>query len=184
MKLTDIFKNINKDKKYFLHLSEYASLFFGIEEYFDEEQSDKLTTYILSEWVSLGYRLGYKVHFFEDKPIAISYQLEYRSEEKVEWISIELYLKVKQYIESHIIEDYSHISLIDTNTEFGEFFKINSYDEVLTSQKNKAYYNNEIVSIIDYQGAGTHNYDEVLIQSDKVIKWVNMKDLLFRINII
>ena len=184
MNIKEILKRIDKKVPNIHFLVNYADLFLNIEADFDVLESDKLTSYSISEWYerSAGANLGWTAHFFENEPVAVSFTNASYHKESVKWISKELFLKVKSHIMSHIIEE-DNIDILE-DIDIDEYYIIYQYESTYKSQRENAYFGNELVKIVDYK---KHPYytTEVLIQfQNGATKWVNMRDLLFRINII
>jgi len=159
MKLIDALKNINKSKEFQTWISSnFMENEFDIDVYnspYDEENwenQERLTCYYLFNWFCTDSEVGYRVYFFDDKPVAISSQQGRKWREEVEWVSKECFDKVKDYVLSFVTERNYNITLIeDLEAEIGEGYRIEFYEQLFKHHFDNVVYNNERVKIVDFK---------------------------------
>ena len=97
MKIIEIANKIDKSKKNeeFVETDQFSDE-FGYE--FDWVEQDRLKSYWIGNWYCTDSYVGFKMYFLNDVPVAVSSQSGRKSEEKFEWFSEELALRVRDYL--------------------------------------------------------------------------------------
>ena len=193
MKIKDIIKSVNKSKQFFdqVYIYDIAQEMdlFNINNYGEQ---NRLVSYYIGNWHCTDYTVGYKVYFFDDEPVAVSSQTARKMDEEFEWLSKELYLKVKEYVltfDQETIEP--SINILDPEEEIGETYKINYHGDLYDYHKNIPLYKGENVKIVDVHKGQQFNtkkqYEPSLVKIkmlDDSELWLEMKELDFPYNII
>lgn len=65
-----------------------------------EEFDKRVKGYFLIRWYCTDTWVGYRIYFMDDEPVAISSQTGRKSDEEIEFVSIEAAQKVKDFIKS------------------------------------------------------------------------------------
>lgn len=189
MKVRELIESINKEPQFKeeVDINEFASNVFDIQ-YLGWIEQDKLISYYLGNWHCTDRTVGYKVYFYNDKPVAVSSKLGRKQDEEVEWVSKEAYKEVKEYIMTFMEDESDNIILADLEQEFGDDYHINFYCQMYQHHKVTALYKNEQVKIIDKKDSyndGVYHPETVNIQFfDGKTQWVETKELRFKFNII
>lgn len=153
MKLIDALQNVNKSEEFQTWISSYF-----IEDQFDLEpynlenwdNQTRLTCYYTSSWHCTDSRVGYRVYFFDDKPVATSFQQGRKWNEEIKWISKECFKEVKDYVLSFYKED--DIDLMnDLEDEIQEGYSIEFYEQLYTYHFKNVTYKNKRVKIVDFE---------------------------------
>lgn len=187
MKLIDIIYNVNKSDKNFdrVYIGDFADRLYNLVINNWEDQN-RLTCYFIGNWYCTDTVVGYRVYFFDDKPVAVSTQSARKSDEKFEWITIEKYNLVKEYVLSFYNEELAGIKILNPDEEHTDTYTINYYSQLLKSHKENALYNNKSVRVIKnkdsyYDVNKLYKPETVCIQfTDGKTEWVEMKDLTFK----
>ena len=132
--------------------------------------------------------MGYKVYFFDDKPVAVSTRHGRKMDEIFEWISKDDYKKVKEYVMS-FAEEFENPKLLDLDEELGETYKVEYYSQMLKHHKDNTIFNNEKVKIVDHNkdsfNDGKYHPETVQIEySDGKREWVKTNLLEFPFNVV
>jgi len=188
MKIRDIVTKVDKsevNKSYvsFCKLAEEMQL--GYPD-IDQEEHERLTSYFIGSWYCTDSCVGYKVYFFDDKPVAFSSQTGRKMTECIEWLSTEAYLEVKKYIITFINDD-DDVFLADLDEEIGETYKIEFNGQLFDYHKDIPLYDREHVKIIELQKDknyfGTEQQVKIKFETEEEI-WVKITDLDFPYNLI
>lgn len=189
MKVKDILSKVNKSEQFKsnVDIQKIAEDMNIYDVYGDN--TEKITSYFIGNWYCTDSYVGYRVYFFDDMPIAISEQLGRKCKETFEWVSIDIYKMVKNYILSLSLEEDDNINILDLNEEdwFGETYKIEFNCQLFDYQKTIPLYLGRKVIIIELEKNGNYysTEQEVKIKFDDGLeKWVELHDLDFPYNLI
>lgn len=192
MTIKHIIENIEKTEqnKCEVYINDLNDNLFNFNLYGYYEQT-RLVSYYFGEWYCTDSKVGYKVYFLDDEPVAISIQLGRNCSENFHWVSEESYKKVRDYVLSFM--DYENgcdkIDIIDMNEDFDDSYKINYYCQLYKHQKEKAIFNGETVKIIDFKDSHRNEANEYVKETVKIkfsnnqTKWVNTNELSFPYNV-
>lgn len=138
MKLIDIANTIDKSKKNedWIDLYELGREFDLDVPYTDQE---RLKSYWFGNWYCTDTIVGYKMYFFDDKPVAFSYQKGRKWDEELSWFSENAANDVKAYLVTLLEakDDELNISLVDINKEIGDSYKIEFNAQLLGTKPAK-----------------------------------------------
>lgn len=188
MKLKHLIKNINKTIEFEnkIFIGDFSEKAFGLYIQNWDDQT-RLTSYYLMDHCCTDTRVGYKVYFFDNKPVAVSFQKARKCDEFIEWISKKDYNKVKKYIMSFEEKIEDDIPIANLEKDFSTHYKIHYYEQMFKHHKNNAIYNNETVEVINYRSSfndGNYNPETVQIKySNGKKEWIETKLLSFPLNI-
>ncbi len=191
MKIKEIINIVDKSKQFESHVSinEIANeMNLNIYNYPDQH---KLTSYFIGNWYCTDTFVGYKVYFFENEPVAVSYQGGRKMNEEIEWLSKESYKKVRDYVLTFLEEEEEpSIKLADMEEEIGETYKIEYHGQLFDYHKSIALLKGVNVKIIDCHKGQSHNakkqYEPSLVKiqlKDNTEKWIEVGKLDFPYNL-
>jgi hypothetical protein len=180
MKIKDLINNIDKKQVSSVYVGEMASL-MGINDIWHYEECD-ITSYYLGDWLCTDTKVGWRVFFYKDVPVAISSQSARKSDENIEWVSKELYEEVRNYILSFQEFD-EEIMLLDLEEEMGETYKIHFNGQLFKHHYKLAYYNGENVEILEELDRKNIIAQNLKIKTSNGEEIVNIRDLDFRFNL-
>lgn len=163
MKLQQAIDNVIKSpsNKSEVFLQEFAECYFDIPIGWVNEEDTLLTCYYLSDWICTDIKVGYRVYFFDDKPVAISTQIGRKYSETIQWISRDCYNIVKNHILSFLNDD--DLPIVDLDEDIDDGYGINYYDQLLPHHKVNVIYDSQRVSIID-RGKSISSKDTAIIR--------------------
>lgn len=85
-----------------------------------EEFDKRVKGYFLIRWYCTDTWVGYRVYFMDDEPVAISSQTGRKSDEEIEFVSLEAAQKVKDFIKSLEGEEEFNPTLANMDEEISE----------------------------------------------------------------
>lgn len=189
MKIKDLIQNVNKTEQFqeSVYISDFAEGILDIPYITNWEDQSRLTSYYLGKWHCTDRAVGYKVYFLDDEPVGVSSQLGRKMDEEFEWISVECYKKVKEYILSFMEDE--HPPMVDLEQEFGDTYRIDYYEQMYEHHKANAIYKGEKVKILTNKSSfkdteGVYHPEMVKIEySNWSTLWVEMSALEFPFNV-
>jgi len=132
MKLIDIAKNLDKskDNEDWIDTTDIGDE-LGIEVPYVKQE--RLKCFWVGNWYCTDSYVGYRMYFFEDEPVAFSFQRGRKWDEEFSWFSEEIAQKVKEYLLTLVEEkeDELNIDVCDINEELGDHFKIEFNAQIL-----------------------------------------------------
>ena len=136
MKLKEIAERIdkspeNEDRWFDIDAIAYD---LGINHHIDVEQT-RLRAYWIGNWYCTDSWVGFRMYFFDDKPVAVSTQTGRKSNEEFEWFGPDAVKAVREYLLSLIDEEQTVITYGDLEQDIGECYKLRYNDEVLDWKK-------------------------------------------------
>lgn len=146
----------------------------------------RLKAYYIKTWYCTDSWVGIRAYFLDDEFVAISYQSGRKSNEDFGFVSNELALKTKVYLQSLVEEDEFKIDILEClDAEIPNTYKIEYNSQIL---HKSALLQGEKVEIVktNYESEGIHspNYfhtvEVKLPNGDK--KEVSCKELDFKFN--
>ncbi len=178
MKLIDIARNIDKSPQNEFDVDfDVFSNDLNLNCYGWYEQ-DRLKGYWLGDWCCTDTAVGSRLYFFDDEPVAYSFQSGRKNDENLYWFSEEAAQKVRGFILS--LEEL-HIRVCDVNEDIGDSYKIEFNTQVM--DWSMARYNGQPIEFIeriretpDY-GIDTKSKIRVLSTGEELV--VDIKDLDF-----
>lgn len=187
MKLIDIANKIDKSKKNESHINitDFDSEFNINLDYYIEQ--DRLKAYYIGNWYCTDSYVGCRMYFFDDEPVAISFQQGRKFDEEFSWFSKDNALKVRDYLLSLMPRgnDDLDFTICDLGNDIGEGYSIEFNSQILNS--DKATYKGDPIKIIeriretpDY-GLGSLLKVQ-LLNSEEII--INVKDIEFKFNLV
>ena len=190
MYLLDVLKKVNKSKESEekVYISYFAENVLGIYDIHNWDDQSRLTSYYVLNWYCTDSVVGFKVYFFDDVPVAISSQSGRKCSENFQWVSKQLYQKVKDYINSFSEDEEDIIDLIDENQYIPETFNVDYYCQMMKYHKENALYNDQKVKVVgfknSYNDGNKYHPEQIEIKfEDNTTKWIQTKELRFPINI-
>ena len=187
MKTIDILNNVNKSNQFKSDVdTQEMGYMFNLNDIPYGEQ-ERLTSYYIGGWYCTDSYVGYKVYFLDDVPVAISSRIGRKCSEEFEWVSKELYLKVRDYLLSLQLEE-----IIDDDIDLLEDDQMDSYKIYYNGQLFEyhfdiPFYHGAKVKIIELikDNTGFDIGKEVRIEfEDTTTKVINVGDLDFPFNLI
>lgn len=152
MKLIDIANKIDKSKENedWIDITEFARE-FDID--LDWVEQDRVKAFWFGKWLCTDTIVGYKMYFFDDKPIAFSFQRGRKWDEEMRWFSEDSAKQVKDYLITLITEkdEELNIDICDINEEVGDSYKIEFNSQATgTAYGRRVRLDGEEVEIIKY----------------------------------
>lgn len=195
MKVKDIISRVDKSVKFKTGVNS-SEIMRGmcIDNFVDiyNVKEERLTCYFIGNWLCTDRHVGYRVYFFDDKPVAISHQGARKSDEDISWLSIEDFRAVEQYFISLQISDESpSIDVIDPESEFEDSYKIVYHESLLPHHYNIPLCHGAKVKIFDrHRGSGYNSlrqYEPSLVKikfENGDEEWIELKELDFPFSLI
>lgn len=140
MKLKELMDRVDKSKQFECGVSIYeiAENEFNIFNIDYNIEQTRLTCFWLGNWYCTDSYVGYKIYFFDDKPVGVTIQEGRKDSEHFEWLSKESYKIVKQYILTFLIEQEDERFIItDLEEEFNEDYTIHFNSQLFDYHKDK-----------------------------------------------
>lgn len=185
MKLIDVVKRIDKfDRNQDWVDTQELGEELGLDVPWKEQ--DRVKSYWIGNWYCTDSYVGWKMYFFDDKPVAVSSQLGRKSNEEFEWFDLQIAKEVKEYLLTLLVKEDENlkVSVCDINEEMGDSFKISFNSQILN--KDRAMLNGEKVEIVETIKNKPYGIDDEL----KVrlpngdVEHVNVNDLDFSFHLI
>lgn len=166
----------SKENECFVDLEAFGEI-FNLQ--FKCVEQDRIKGYWLANWYSTDSIVGYRIYFFDDKPVAFSEQIGRKYSEEIQWFSHKAAKSVKQYLLSLSVD--KAICMCDMNKEIGESYSLEFNDEMLQSHiaviRGKPVLSVEKINN-DTSGFGLHNILKIKYNDDTE-KFVHISDLKF-----
>jgi len=184
MKIIEIANKIDKSKKNeeFVETDQFSDE-FGYE--FDWVEQDRLKSYWIGNWYCTDSYVGFKMYFLNDVPVAVSSQSGRKSEEKFEWFSEELALRVRDYLISIMPQRKLNFKLCNINEDVGDSYKIQFNSQILNPEN--VMFNGQPVKILErIKNTPDYGIDTMLRIKlfDGEEKIVNIRELDFKYHLL
>jgi len=194
MKLRELISKINKSDKFknIIYIGDIAESVFNLFNIYDYSEQTRLVSYYYGSWYCTDSYVGFKVYFFDDEAVAVTYQGGRKGDEEFTWLSKEAYIKVRDYVITFQQPDDENFNFTTCtlDEEMGDTYKIHFNGQLFDYHKNIPLYKGENVKIIkadrdskDRKGWGI-NQILTIEYSDKRTEEVNINELDFPFNII
>lgn len=145
-----------------------------------KENNVRLRCYWVSYHLCTDTWVGIRAYFYDDTFVAISYQPARKSDEKFEWVSLNLAKAVRKYILSLQEEDELNISILDTiDEELGDGYTVNYAGQVLYK---KVLYKNTLCEVVR-NNARSYGRDNIALLCQGEVIDVDVEDLVCPWNI-
>lgn len=144
--MMDIARNIDKSEKN----ESYVDLEVLQQELelpvYGYAKQDRLKAYWVDNWYCTDSWVGGRLYFFDDEPVAYSYQQGRKWPEKFAWFSREAAEKVRDFVQNlHKVE--LRVDLLDLNKDVGNSYKLEYNDQVL--DWGMARYHGEPIELVE-----------------------------------
>lgn len=151
MKIKEIFENIIKNNrtKDWINLDDVASD-LGLSDIWDiyvSEEDEKIKSYFFGNWICTDSYVGWKAYFFNDEPMAISYQSDRKSDEQFRYVSEDMANKVKDYLLTLRKDNGINFELLDMEEDLGAGYSICYNSQVL--DWSNMYHNGVKVELVE-----------------------------------
>lgn len=185
MRLIDIAKNIDKSKE-----NEFYIDFYVFSEDLDVQcwgwyEQDRLKGFWLGNFLSTDTCVGSRIYFFDDVPVAYSFQSGRKNSENLYWFSQEAAEKVRDFLFS-LSKEELHIRVCDINEDIGDSYKVEFNAEVL--DWNMARYKGQPIELIeriretpDY-GIDRKSKIKVLTTGEELVVHIKDLDFMYHLN--
>ena len=182
MTIREIVHKVNKTKEFedTIEMCDFAGKAFNLHIGNNWYEQPRLLSYYIGDWQCSEYRIGYKVYFFDNKPVAISRKLGRKMPEEFEWLSKQDYHMVRNYVMT--FAQYT-IPLADLDEELGEDYKVSFYNQMYKHHLNNAIYNSKHVKIVKHDYKYLTKTVEIEYP-DGNTEWVPINELSFPYNLI
>lgn len=187
MRLIDIAKNIDKSENNECWVElEVLQQELELPQYGYAEQ-ERLKAYWVDNWYCTDSWVGGRIYFFDDEPVAYSYQKGRKCSEEFAWFSQEAAEKVRSFVQG-LHQDKLRVSICNVNEDIGDSYKLSYASQVL--DWNKARYHGEPVLFAGvYNPTGKPHFlddDRVQIQrtgsENILVVCMEELDFLFHVN--
>ena len=193
MKIKDLIQRVNKSKEFEeeVDFEEFCSI-FHLDYNYENIEQDRLMSYWIGNWYCTDQTVGYRVYYFDNEVVCLTVQNGRKCGEEFEWISKELYYKVKNYVQEVAVRK-DIIPLQDLEAEIGGFYKIEFNGQLYSHHHKIPYLNGEKVSIVSVNRVPGFMEDSMFSSTCKMVrvefenketKWVNIRDLDFPFNLV
>ena len=142
---------------YIEDLLESMNLLYSVDTFDFYYSNTKLKSYYISSWIATGIVVGIEAYFLDDELVCLSTKESRKSDILFEFIGLEAYNNLKNYLLSFSQEEEDDILYIDLNEDMGNGIKhINTFNllQDIKYKKHKVIYNGELV---DFDYAGTED---------------------------
>lgn len=122
MKIKEIINDIKKNynNECWVSVQDLAEN-IGLNVFIDKE-NEKIKAYYFVHWLCTDTHVGGKIYYYEDDPVAISWQQTRKGDEDLYWLNKDAFIKVKDYLFS-LCE--FNLKCIDKDEDLEEKFNIN-----------------------------------------------------------
>jgi hypothetical protein len=120
---------------------------WGVSE--ENEQEKRLQTLYLRVWYCTDTWVGTKAYFFDGEFVAVSDQIGRKYQQEFQWVSVQAYKKVKEYLLS-LTKEEEDIPLLeeaDLEQDLGPYYHVN-YEEQLLPRIQSYFYQGKPVEYI------------------------------------
>lgn len=186
MKIIDIAKNLDKSRKNECYIDfDALAEELGIHNYGYVEQDPRLKAYWVETWYCTDSWVGGRMYFFDDEPVAYSYQTGRKNDEVFHWFSQEAAEKVQAFVRE-LTKEELQVNICDVNEDIGDTYKINYAAQVL--DWSMARLNGQPIEFIErVRPLGNYGFDtDVKIRvpdtGEEMIVNVRDLDFLFHVN--
>lgn len=182
MTIAEIVHKVNKTKEFedTIEMCDFAEKAYNLYIGSNWHEQTRLIAYYIGDWQCSEYRVGYRVYFFDNKPVAISSKLGRKMSEDFEWLSKEDYHMVRNYVMA--FAQYI-IPLANLDEELGESYKVSYYSQMYEHHLNNAIYNSKHVKIVNHRYGDLATSVQIEYPFGKRV-WVDIDDLSFPYNLI
>lgn len=185
MKIKELFEKVDKSEEIDGTPNyEYLCTELNLDCHWFEE--NRIKSYFYMKWLCTDTWVGGKVHFFDDKPMALSFQEGRKCSTKFWWVSKEIREEVKKYLKELIEkmnkEEPDNFSSIDLDEEVGSTYHLSYACQIL--EKRAIYNGKEVELVVKREKSKLLGTEEVvyIIENGKEIK-VDVKELKFNYNL-
>lgn len=178
----EIFENVNKveSNEEWIDIEKILNdMDIGYYGY-DHKPNTKIKSYWVSVWMCTDTYVGLRAYFFEDEPLALSYQPYRKSDEKFYYVSKKMYDRLKTYV-LFLIEDEDEYSfnLLDMDENIGDGYSIDYSNNLIRGLHKHARFNGYKVKIIGNANPKDYISQKLIIEKDGNESVVNIQDLEF-----
>jgi hypothetical protein len=147
---------------------------------------DELKYYWLVTWYCTDSWVGIRVYFLRDELVAISYQQGRKAEETFEWVSMEHYTKVKDYLQSFVVFEPPEIDILDLEKDVEPSYSVEFTGQLLDQVHKKAILDGEreVEILVPRRNYGYSINQSVVIRDGDTETTVELKRLSFPFNIV
>lgn len=112
--INEIIETIDTSKmETFLDLDGICSELDIYEYVYQPDENQRLTYCFYQKWICTDTEVGIKVWYFDNEPVCISWQEDWKCRESFGWISLDSFFKTRTYLRSLIKDiDFPHIEII------------------------------------------------------------------------
>jgi hypothetical protein len=163
MLLRDAIKNVDRSPKNTETADvEHFARIFDINMSWDQRFGERVKEHFIQKWICTDTWVGMKAYYFDGEPVAASYQSARKNDVRLEFLSKEAALKVRDFILTLQIEkEEPHIPVLDEVEEIGEFYHVR-YNGALLDYKG--FYKGEEVEVVRTDRT-LWNTDRVMIRT-------------------
>lgn len=147
MKLSEAITRVNKKDIEDCYEIEIFSRILGLDYYgYVTSIPQHLKCVYLTKWMCTDTWVGTRVYFLDDEPVAISYQSARKSDECVDFLSVEAANKMREFILSLMGQSETQIVVCDVNKEIEEFYQVSYGSQLLTDE---GFYKDQPAKVIE-----------------------------------
>lgn len=183
MKLIELVHNVDRSTDNTHDVNVYDLLGeLGIPFECGYKEQKRLVYHWAAKWYCTDTYVGHKVYYFDDRPVAYSFQVARKASENFYWLSKETMEEVRKYVLEIVqLENLPIVELIDRDMEMGGGIEIAFSSQILY---NTCIYKplRETVDIVKtYHGYDTETWKKavIFIPSLGVKRLVEVSELLF-----
>ncbi len=182
MKIKQLIDSITEEAKEPACLWNVAESIFNGDHYgFDlnvPDEENRMKTCHVKVWRCWDTPVGNKVYFLDGKPVALSDQPYRKSSEHFEWVSVEAFKAVRDYLLNFKASDDDEIPLVDLDEEITDTYKLQSGREV-SIQHKKCLWNGVEAAVLN----GIECGNKIRLMTENGEKIVGIEEVEFNYHI-
>ncbi len=187
MKLIDAITNVDKSKenKCCADIDDFTSA-LGLDYCYDHLFCDEVEAYHITKWICTDTWVGLTAYFYQDKPVAVSFQPARKSDTTVLFVSNEAAETMRTYILSLMDEKEKYSpSIIGIDEEIDDFYTVDYGEQLLVDQ---GYYKDQLATVIKtYPGYDQidlwHNIDIRIVETGEELQ-IDLVDFKIPLHVI
>lgn len=185
MKISEIIQTVDKNSernKCLANWDNFASLFDMWFDYDYDKFENGLTSFFFAKWLCTDTWVGGRVYYLNNEPVAVSWQPARKSDEDIEFLSLDAIVKVKEFMLDCRTDEDNHSNLLtDMDKDYGNGYRVSYGSQLLRKDCIHKPTGKSSTVIETFRGMDQiKKWSKVVIQfDDSSTQTVDMADLIF-----
>lgn len=164
MLLRDALKNVDRSEKNTRDAEiQYFARIFDLNMHWDDRFGERVKEHYVQKWMCTDQWVGLSAYYFDGELVAASWQPARKSDLKLEFVSKEAAIKIRDFMMSLQVADEEFvIPILDEVEEIGEHYNVHYNCQLLV---DKGFYKGEEVEVVKEEGSRLWNTDKVMIRT-------------------